>query len=857
MAKCSGLKVNERKLTLQYPLAKNKFCLFHFHHYREGRALKKAVCAIILTMFFAGMFVSAFNIKSVKSTETPQAFEWYKTYGGTGNQEAYGVRSLIQTGDGGYALVGWTTSYGANPSSYEGQSAWLVKTDAYGNVLWNRTYDGNGFASIIQTNDGGYALAGSSWNQTRGACDLYVVKTDANGNTQWNLTYIPDNSAGSLDWGCAYSIIQTSDGGYMIAGSIRHHPDHPTGDWDGWLVKLNANGTVAWNKPYGTDADDGAHDVIQTSDGGYVFVGTTDANYGSPGMVWLAKVDANGSQLWTRAFGGSENQDGWSIAKTPDGGYIIGASTSSFGAGGWDFWLIKTDSNGTELWNKTYGGTNDDYAWSVIATNDGGYALAGYTKSFGAGGADVWLVKTDSAGNQEWNETFGGANDDEGTSVIQTSDGGYAVAGFTNSFDNGSYDVLLLKLMSVHRTITVPDDYPTIQDAINAANAGDTIFVRAGTYSAIMINKSLTLEGANEYTTIIDGGGAQGVYVGASNVSISNFTIQNGVPDVYIGNREPELTSNITVTDNIMKNSQQGVIRFVYSTSDVLTNNFINGTWTTGVGFDWTNDSIICNNTIIGGGFGAIDGGYPSYNNTFSENAILGTSDAVFMNNVFRYNRFFHNNFFTTGVWLEATPNPNYWDNGYPSGGNYWSNYNGTDLYSGPYQNITGSDGIGDTPHIIDSNNVDRYPLMAPFETFNAGTWNNVSCDVSIVSNSTLSNFSFNPTARTLDFNANGTSGTIGFCKVTIPKTLMSCNTNGQWTVTVSSEPPLYLNVTSDANCTYVYFTYHHSTDLVQIQSTNAVSEFQPFVLLPLFMIITLLVAMILKRKRNVRRQES
>jgi parallel beta-helix repeat protein len=234
--------------------------------------------------------------------------------------------------------------------------------------------------------------------------------------------------------------------------------------------------------------------------------------------------------------------------------------------------------------------------------------------------------------------------------------------------------------------------------------------------------------------------------------------------------------------------------------------------------------------------------------NTVTEN-IVGIELESSSNNVFFHNNFINN---TGAIPYVSDGSPNTWDNGYPSGGNYWSGrsgYTGVDEKSGPYQNLTGSDGIGDTPYIIDANNTDRYPLMGPFSTFGVGTWNGTAYSVDTVSNSTITNLSFNSTLRTLSFNVTGANGTAGFCRVTIPLSLMS----GEWKVTVNSTSIPYSTITY-GNCTYVYFTYHHSTETVQITSTNAVPEFQPYMLLPLLMMITLLTAVVSKRKRNVKK---
>ena len=182
------------------------------------------------------------------------------------------------------------------------------------------------------------------------------------------------------------------------------------------------------------------------------------------------------------------------------------------------------------------------------------------------------------------------------------------------------------------------------------------------------------------------------------------------------------------------------------------------------------------------------------------------------------------------------------WDNGYPSGGNYWSDYRTS--YPSAIEND--SSDTWNTPYNVSSGNIDRYPLMAQFQMFNVGTWNGVTYGVGMVSNSTIKNVKFNSTARTLSFNVTGMADTLGFCRVDIPFSLMS----GSWNVTVNGKSAPF-NTLSDANYTYIYFTYQHSTQTVQITSTSAVPEFQPYMLLLLFMIITLLGAIILKRKRS------
>ncbi len=194
-------------------------------------------------------------------------------------------------------------------------------------------------------------------------------------------------------------------------------------------------------KTYGGTDYDWASSVQQTSDGGYIVAGHTS----SFGGIFLIKTDANGNIQWAKTYGGTDWDEAYSVQQTSDGGYIVAGRTWSFGAGGVDIFLIKTDANGNVIWAKTYGGTDEDGASSVQQTSDGGYIVAGYTASFGAGYDDIFLIKTDANGNVQWAKTYGGIIVDRAYSVQQTSDGGYIVAVWTNSFGAGGYDAFLVK----------------------------------------------------------------------------------------------------------------------------------------------------------------------------------------------------------------------------------------------------------------------------------------------------------------------------------------------------------------------------------------------------------------------------
>ncbi|MDP7109456.1 MAG: hypothetical protein QF912_00525 [Dehalococcoidales bacterium] len=368
--------------------------------------------------------------------------EWYQTFGG----EAYdAVYSVQQTADGGYIIAGTTRSFGADDND-----AYLVKTDGEGNEEWFRTFGGEAndiVYSVQQTTDGGYIIAGDTESFGAGGWDIYLVKTDGEGNEEWFRTFGGENTDGS------WSVQQTTDGGYIIAGDTN---SFGAGNNDVYLVKTDGEGLEEWHQTFGSEASDGAYAVPQTTDGGYVIAGYTES-FGVGGFnVYMIKTDGEGLEEWYRTFGGEENDGAYAVQQTADGGYIIAGDTESFGAGGWDTYMIKTDREGLEEWYQTFGGEEDDRAYSVQQTTDGGYVIAGDTNSFGTGDYDVYLVKTDEEGvvnnltpedvKAPLTKNFGGAGYDVALSVQQTADGGYIIAGRTESFGAGNNDAYLVKI---------------------------------------------------------------------------------------------------------------------------------------------------------------------------------------------------------------------------------------------------------------------------------------------------------------------------------------------------------------------------------------------------------------------------
>ena len=425
---------------------------------------------------------------------------WTKTFGGTDND---GGVSVNQTFDGGYIIVGYTNSFGAGSSD-----VWLIRTNTIGDTLWKKTFGGvsiDGGMSVQQTMEGGFITVGGTESYGNGGSDIWLIKTDSFGDTLWTKTF-----GGSQD-DYGYSVQQTTDGGYSVIGVTGSFGASSS---DAWLIKTDASGDTLWTRTFGGSYNDYGTSFQQTTDGGYIITGFTGYYVGVPesGDLWLIKTDADGDTLWTKTYGGSSFDAGNAVQKTADGDYIIIGQTYSFGTGSSDAWLIKSDTLGNTIWTKMFGGGTDDYPMSVQQTAEGGYIIAGYTYSFGAGSADVWLIKTDSFGDTLWTKTFGGISNDHCNSVKQTSDGGYILSGGTTSFGFGAGydDVWLIKTtpdishiepnselvisdFSLHQNYPNPFN-PNTKIEFRIASASGGGFVTLKVYDVL----------GNEVTTLVD-----------------------------------------------------------------------------------------------------------------------------------------------------------------------------------------------------------------------------------------------------------------------------------------------------------------------------------------------------------------
>jgi hypothetical protein len=360
----------------------------------------------------------------------PAQITFQRTYGGIRDEMGWLVQQTI---DEGYIVAGSTYSFGAGATD-----VFLLKLNASGDTLWMRTYGGSredhGYC-VQQTSDGGYIATGGTGSFGVGG-DLYLVKTDASGDTQWTRAH------GGSQGDCGYAVQQTSDSGYIIAGCTG---SFGAGDNDVYLVKTDTDGDTMWTGTFGGPRSDCAYSVQQTPDDGYIIAGHT-LSYGAGGDdIYLVKTDARGDTQWTKTFGGSQNDVGNSVLQTADGGYAVAGTTGSFGAGDRDLYLLRTDANGDTLWTKTFGGYTTDVANSVRQATDRGYAIVGTTFSFGNGTGEVYLVRADSCGHLLWTRAFGGDSLEYGLSVDLTNDGGYVLAGMTKSFGADGEDIYVIK----------------------------------------------------------------------------------------------------------------------------------------------------------------------------------------------------------------------------------------------------------------------------------------------------------------------------------------------------------------------------------------------------------------------------
>jgi Fe-S-cluster-containing hydrogenase component 2 len=395
------------------------------------------------------------NFFAIISLIAQPNIEWQKTLGGTLFDSA---KDIEPTSDGGFIVAGISRSTDGDVTGNHGwMDYWVAKLASDGSLEWQKSYGGSHHdtaTDILQTTDGGYIVAGRSASEDgqitnhHGSTDYWVLKLSSEGIIEW------ENSYGGYGSDFAYSIDQTSDGGYIVGGASDSVSGQVTGNhgkYDFWVVKLASDGTMEWEKTLGGSKDDFMYALEQTIDDGYILAGKSQSldgdvtgNQGGGLFVtdfWVVKLSNDGEIEWEKSLGGTDHEVAYSVAQTNDGSYVASGVARAVSGdvtvshGGWDYWVVKLSPDGELVWEKSLGGNYDDVAHSTAATNDGGCLISGSSKSNyiqvtgNNGGIDFWTVKLTSDGEIDWQKSMGGQGDDIAFSGKQTDEGGFIFTG--------------------------------------------------------------------------------------------------------------------------------------------------------------------------------------------------------------------------------------------------------------------------------------------------------------------------------------------------------------------------------------------------------------------------------------------
>jgi hypothetical protein len=390
-------------------------------------------------VIFSGVPTSA---EPAITTQAPTGTDirYHRTFGGVGPDQGF---DILENSDGELVIVGSTGNYGSGLID-----VWVLRTDLDGNLLSSWAYGGPADEegiSIIECRDGGYAIAGATRSYAYARYDAWLLRIDANGNVLWNSSF------GGPGTDVALSVVECHAGGFALTG---YTSSFDRGNRDVYLIRVDANGRLLWERHFGGVDRDYSRDLIECSDGGFAIVGDNGDPYLAPTGerdLWLIRTDQGGDMLWEQTFGGSNNETGNSIIECSEGGFLLSGFTESYGAGDADMWLLRLNSIGTVLWNQTLGDEGPQYGRRVVECQTGGFTVVGSTYPVGAGTlgglyGDFWLVRCDSAGNPLWTRVFGGAEDDWCRSLVELSDGGFCITGYTFSFGEGDRDLWLLRV---------------------------------------------------------------------------------------------------------------------------------------------------------------------------------------------------------------------------------------------------------------------------------------------------------------------------------------------------------------------------------------------------------------------------
>lgn len=443
----------------------------------------KSIQIKFIYILFLSVIISCTKEDKASSGSFQGEIESVKTFGGLKNETANDVISTI---DGGYAVLGYTQSNDGDITDKinESYDYWVLKFDENNQLQWSKSYGGTSDErgqSIIQTNDSGYLITGFSKSSDEdvttnfGSNDYWMAKLDATGNIIW------EKSFGFSGTDQAFSSIQTLDGGYLITGTLDVTASNQQGNdrgslsnrhagGDYWAIKLDANGTKQWRHFYGGSNTDSANDVVQTDDNGFLMVGLSDSfdidvsNNKGTYDFWVVKIDQDGGLVWEKSYGGEESDQAYEITKTLDGNFIITGDTRSDNLdittnyGSADIWTIKISPLGEIIWKKTFGGSSFDTSKTIIASRDGGFYIAGNSRSINndltsnKGNNDVWVLKISESGNLEWQKSIGGTEIDLAFGVTELNNNSIVVVGESWSSNNdvienkGFSDLLIINI---------------------------------------------------------------------------------------------------------------------------------------------------------------------------------------------------------------------------------------------------------------------------------------------------------------------------------------------------------------------------------------------------------------------------
>ena len=421
------------------------------------------------------------------------SIQWQKNYGGSEPDEAY---DIIQADDGGYLVVGRSSSSDGDIFGYRGGwDIWAIKLDQDGNIQWKKNLGGteNDLTnSVIQLTDGGYLISGYTasnnidvTNNHGGEFDGWVVKLSSNGLVLWQKTY------GGSDYDQIWRSILCDDSGFLMVGksnSTDGDLKDNNGLFDTWIIKTDSIGNIQWQRTLGGSLDDKANAAVKTLDGGFLIICESNSNDGDKSSsfggldFWVIKLSESGDLIWEKSFGGSGQDIPWNIVETPNSDIVISGFTTSSNTGDvglnhglFDYWVIKINSNGNLIWQKVLGGSNNERAYSIAISTNEDYVISGIAGSDDGdvvgndGGAEFWVVKLSKVGDLVWQQTYGGLLAESCYSICSTNDNGLILTGYTWSDDSGDLngsnnfgknDYWVLKLLPESTNTVIPLYFP-------------------------------------------------------------------------------------------------------------------------------------------------------------------------------------------------------------------------------------------------------------------------------------------------------------------------------------------------------------------------------------------------------------